>query len=101
MANVVRGTPAELAERLTVNGHSVTQQDVHFLTRLGDGVFAKQVGTKRTNTGRGGKPATIWEIRQNASFKLKEEEVGTSQNLARNPSARLWTSLSPRPFRPQ
>ena len=82
--NALRGTPAELAGRVTLNGHTLGQPEISFLTRLGDGTFAKKVGTAKKGGGRGGKPATIWEFKPKASmnFDIVEQAVAETGKIA-------------------
>ena len=55
----IRGTIAELAGRVTVNGNVVDQPGLSVLTRLGIG---KQVGVTEKPENQRGRAATIWEF---------------------------------------
>jgi hypothetical protein len=74
MNNVLRGTCGELAGRVALFGVPLSQADLGFLTRMGEGKFATRVDTIRQNTGRGGKPATVWEFKPNIKLMLEEIE---------------------------
>jgi hypothetical protein len=78
-AQKIEGTPAELANRLSLNGHILTQADIGFLTRLGLG---KKVGTEKSGSGRGGKPATKWAINPRATLKFDMVEEAAQQPSA-------------------
>ncbi len=74
MNSALRGTCGELAGRVALFGQPLSQADLGFLTRLGEGKFATRVDTIRMNTGRGGKPATVWEFKPNIKLMLEEIE---------------------------
>lgn len=66
-----KGTVAELAGKMTgPSGEVLNIQDVQFLTRIGNGSFAKKIGTAPGNGTRGGKRAIIWEITPTARIVL-------------------------------
>lgn len=69
--SALRGTPAQLAGRLAVNGKPLGQAEISFLTRMG---FAQQDGTAKTRSGRGGKPATIWIFNPSNKFTIEAIE---------------------------
>lgn len=70
-AEVFKGTVSELAGTMTgPNGEVLNVQDVQFLTRIGNGTFAKKVGTAPGTGTRGGKRAIIWEINPTARLVL-------------------------------
>lgn len=69
MSQAIRGTSAQLAGRLVLNGQRLDQPSISFLTRLFDGNGVKRIDTVRTTTGRGGKPAIVWEF-DPSQFKL-------------------------------
>lgn len=83
-AQKIEGTPEELANRLSMNGHVLSQADIGFLTRLGLG---KKVGTVKSGSGRGGKPATKWVINPRATLKfdLVEEAVQQTSAMVQQP----------------
>lgn len=55
----VRGTIAQLAGSITINGHTVGQPELSVMTRLG---FATEVGVVAKPEGVRGPAAKIWEI---------------------------------------
>lgn len=65
------GTVADLADKISVNGSlPLSLQELQFLTRVGDGTFAKRVGFEEKASGHGGKRATIWEFNPSARITL-------------------------------
>lgn len=70
---VFKGTVSELAGKMTgPSGEVLNVQDVQFLTRIGNGTFAKKVGTAPGTGTRGGKRAIIWEITPTARLSLSK-----------------------------
>lgn len=59
MSDTIRGTIAELANKVTVNGNLVDQPGLSVLTRLGIG---KQVGVTEKPDNQRGRAAAIWEF---------------------------------------
>lgn len=70
----LRGTVAELAGKISINGTVMNQPELSFLTRLGGGTFARAVGKVKTSAGKG-KPAVIWEIDQNITLTVAQSEI--------------------------
>lgn len=66
--NTLRGTPAELAGHISLNGRMLEQPDISFLTRMG---AAKKIGTSKKSGYHGGKPATIWEFNPKLTMKFE------------------------------
>lgn len=87
MNAVLRGTCGELAGRVALFGQPLTQADLGFLTRMGEGKFATRVDTIRQNTGRGGKPATVWEFKPNIKLMLEEIEPAPKAKRAKKATA--------------
>jgi hypothetical protein len=84
-AEVFKGTVSELAGKIMgPNGEPLNVQDVQFLTRIGNGTFAKRVGTAPGTGTRGGKRAIIWEITPTARLTLGKAEDETASKSARN-----------------
>lgn len=79
-----KGTVSELAGRMVMNGEVLTLQDVQFLTRIGDGSFAKRVGFAPGTGTRGGKRATIWEINPSARISFGQAEPATGRGRAKS-----------------
>jgi len=77
--NALRGTPAQLAGRLAVNGKPLGQAEISFLTRMG---FAQSEGTAKTRSGRGGKPATIWSFNAENAFTIEPIEKARGRRKA-------------------
>jgi hypothetical protein len=69
--STLRGTPAELAGHISLNGRRLEQPDISFLTRMG---AAKKVGTSKKGGYHGGKPATIWEFGNKLTMKFEAVE---------------------------
>ncbi len=82
-----RGTVAELADKIEHNGGVLSMQDVQFLTRIGNGTFAKKVGTKAGSGSRGGKRAIIWEINPSARIVLGMADTSTPAAPVSKPAA--------------
>jgi hypothetical protein len=61
MSEVIRGSVAQLAGRIVVNGVALGQPELSMLTRIGRGSFCKAVETIKKEGVRG-KPTTVWEI---------------------------------------
>lgn len=61
MSNVIRGSVAQLAGRIVVNGVALGQPELSMLTRIGRGSFCKPVEIIK-KAGVRGKPTTVWEI---------------------------------------
>lgn len=79
-----KGTVSELAGRMVMNGEVLTLQDVQFLTRIGDGSFAKRVGFAPGTGTRGGKRATIWEINPSARISFGQAESATGRGRTKS-----------------
>lgn len=84
MNQAIRGTSAQLAGRLMLNGQRLDQPSISFLTRLFDGNGVKRIDTVRTTTGRGGKPAVVWEF-DPTQFKL-DMKMGRKSRSANDDS---------------
>lgn len=82
--NALRGTPAQLAGRLAVNGKPLGQAEISFLTRMG---FAVSDGTAKTRSGRGGKPATIWIFNPENAFTIEAIEKARGRRKSAKPVA--------------
>lgn len=76
MSTVIRGTIAELAGKLTMNGTVLGQPELSVLTRLGRDTFAKPVAQIRT--GAKGRPTTVWEINTESTLEFKIDASFTS-----------------------
>ena len=76
MSTVIRGTIAELAGKLTLNGVTLNQPELSVLTRLGRDTFAKPVAQIRT--GVKGRPTTVWEINTESSLNFAIDTAFTS-----------------------
>ncbi|QDJ96233.1 hypothetical protein Xoosp13_46 [Xanthomonas phage Xoo-sp13] len=63
----VRGTIAELAGSITINGRTVGQPELSVMTRLG---FATEVGTADKPEGIRGPAPKIWELNLNAPMAV-------------------------------
>ena len=86
-APVFRGTVAELAGKMELNGQTLSLQDVQFLTRIGRDSFAKAVDTAPSSGERGGKRATIWEISPSAKLQLRTSKEPATKPEKSNASA--------------
>lgn len=65
MSNTIRGSVAQLAGRIVVNGVALGQPELSMLTRIGRGHFCKPVEVIR-HEGKRGKPTTVWEFNTDA-----------------------------------
>lgn len=92
-AEVFKGTVSELAGKIMgPNGEPLNVQDVQFLTRIGNGTFAKKVGTAPGTGTRGGKRAIIWEITPTARLTLGKAENEPVSKSARNAKSEAKSS---------
>ena len=69
MSNVIRGSVAQLAGRIVVNGVALGQPELSMLTRIGRGSFCKPVEVIK-KAGVRGKPTTVWEIDATAALNF-------------------------------
>ena len=69
MSNVIRGSVAQLAGRIVVNGVALGQPELSMLTRIGRGSFCKPVEIIK-KAGVRGKPTTVWEIDATAALNF-------------------------------
>jgi hypothetical protein len=61
MTRYVTGTIAQLAGKLTIEGHTLDAQELSVMTRLFDGKMFKRVGVVKKEGARG-RPAYIWQV---------------------------------------
>lgn len=94
-AQTFKGTVAELAGKMALNGEILNLQDVQFLTRIGRDSFAKRVGTAPGSGTRGGKRATIWEINPSARLAFQTADMTPTKteskaNAAPKPNSKAF-----------
>jgi hypothetical protein len=82
MTQTIRGTIADFAGKLSLNGVILGQPELSMLTRIGRGSFFNAVGTVPKPAGQRGKPATIWELTLSADLNFKQVEAATVANTA-------------------
>lgn len=78
MTQTIRGTIADFAGKLSLNGAVLGQPELSMLTRIGRGSFFNAVGTVPKPAGQRGKPATIWELTLSADLNFKQVEAATA-----------------------
>ena len=70
MSKLFRGTVAELAGRISINGRVLSAPELSMIVKLGEGSFARKVGVGPKPTR--GVPANIWEIDASGAFAFKD-----------------------------
>ena len=78
MTQTIRGTIADFAGKLSLNGVVLGQPELSMLTRIGRGSFFNAVGTVPKPAGQRGKPATIWELTLSANLNFTRVEANTA-----------------------
>lgn len=94
-APIFRGTVAELAGKISLNGEVLNLQDVQFLTRIGRDSFAKPVGTAPGTGTRGGKRATVWEINPNCRLAFEAAPVNDEKQETKGKGASTASQKAP------
>ena len=92
----IRGTIADFAGKLTVNGVTLGQPELSMLTRIGRGSFFKAIGTVPKPAGVRGKPATIWELNLEAALSfafMSEPQQDEEENADDGPDLSGWESV--------
>lgn len=81
MSNTIRGSVAQLAGRIVVNGVALGQPELSMLTRIGRGHFCKPVEVIR-HEGKRGKPTTVWEFNTDAVLNFAFANAGAAAAVA-------------------
>jgi hypothetical protein len=87
----LRGTIAQLAGHITVNGKPVGQAELSVLTRLGEGTFATAVEriacTDENGKPTRGRPTNVWQIDKNIrmSFDMVADSAAPAVDASSQP----------------
>lgn len=87
MTQVYRGTIAELADKITLGGKVLGQIELSNMTRLGNGTFARAVGTVPKAPGTRGRAATIWELSPEINMSFESQTIPLADPLPESANA--------------